>query len=118
MLIVGNTGCAVWFNLIFGAFGIIGGLAGLASGSKDAGAILGGGVIFLIIGLICAAAKSDREKKAAEIVNQVYSEAYQQAAQDMKAELERKRSTTCTDCNHENQEGWTFCSSCGSKRSA
>ena len=92
MLVWGNTGCAVWFNLILGGFGIIGGIGELINGGKETTAFFVGGGFFLLLGLACLSAKRDSEKKAAETVQGIYQQAYAAAATD----IEKKNALTAS----------------------
>jgi hypothetical protein len=71
-----------------------------------------------VIGIVCWIGAHQRDKinekaRAAEEQKQqgVYDAGYQAGIE----EAERNAALVCPDCNHENQEDWSFCSSCGSR---
>lgn len=73
----------------------------------------------IVVGMVCWVGAFQREaiiekEKAAEVLRlqKIYDSGFEEGS----AERDRQLALICPDCDHENQEDWLFCSSCGSRK--
>ena len=95
-----------------GVFWFILGGVGIIAGIRGSRQFLIGGAVCMVIGLVCWIRAVQRENIVAKQATKIYEEGRTAGVAEGKAIANLK----CPDCGHENQEAWTFCSSCGGKR--
>jgi hypothetical protein len=70
------------------------------------------------VGIVCWIGAYQRDQineRAKAAKEQEEDGIYEAGFQAGKEEAEKQAALVCPDCKHENQEGWSFCSSCGSR---